>query len=193
MQILKKPSNSSFHKYHENNKQFLKEIKELNHDQVALIKYISSLLSIKEFRKKYGYAYETLNNLIIKFFNLNSKCFISNEAFSEIDRKKLFRSEVLISSKEINKKGCEIDYAYLIPIKNISNELFTRNLPLIQIKNILINSTTKIIVHKNEKKLIKNINTYEKSVFNTNFKINNNAIEKLFGIGISASKLILIN
>tara|TARA_B100001057_G_scaffold41222_1_gene36985 strand:+ start:3747 stop:4328 length:582 start_codon:yes stop_codon:yes gene_type:complete len=193
MQILKSPKKSSFHKYYENNRQFINEIKGMNHDQVALIKYISSLLSVKEFRKKYGYAYETLNNLIIKFFNLNTKCFISNEAYSEIDRKKIFRSEELICRKEINKRGCEIDYAYLIPIKNISNELFARNLPLMQIKNILINSTTKIIVHKNEKKLIKNISAYEKSIFNSNFKINNNTIEKLFGIGIYKSKLTLIN
>ena len=193
MQIQNCATYSSFHKYYENDKQFLNEIKELNHHQVALIKYISSLLSIKEFRKKYGNAYETLNNLIIKFFHLNTKCFISNEAFSEIDRKKIFRSQFMISRKEINRKGCEIDYAYLIPIKNISNELFIRNLPLMQIKNILINSTTKIIIHKKEKELIKNKHDYEKSVFNTKFKINNNAIEKLFGIGISESRLTLIN
>ena len=193
MQILKSPNKSSFHKYYENDKQFINEIKGMNHHQVALIKYISSLLSVKEFRKKHGNAYETLNNLIRKFIYLNTTCFISNKAFSEIDRKNIFRSGKLICKKGINKKECEIDYAYLIPIKDISNELFARNLHLKQIENLLINSTTKIIVHKNEKKLIKKINYYEKSVFNSNFKINNNAIEKLFGIGISESKLTLIN
>ena len=52
MQILKSPNKSSFHKYYEIDKQFRNEIKGMNHHQVALVKYIASLLSVKEFRNK---------------------------------------------------------------------------------------------------------------------------------------------
>ena len=195
MQSLTIPNSSSFYKYHEINQKFQNESKGLINDQIALIKYIYSLLSIREFRSGYGFSYRTLNNLIIDFFNLNTKCFISKKAFSDLERKNLFMSKDQISKKDITKNCFDIDYVYLIPIKEISKELFIRKIDLIQIKNILINSTTKVLVHNDEKRFIKNIKicSCKNKVFKTKFKINSSEIEKLFGIGIEKIRFKLIN
>ena len=77
MQSLTIPNSSSFYKFHEINQKFQNESKGFTNDQIALIKYIYSLLSIREFRSGYVYYYNTINNLIIDFFNLYTKCFIS--------------------------------------------------------------------------------------------------------------------
>ena len=73
--------------------------------------------------------------------------------------------------------------------------MFIRKIDLIQIKNILINSTTKVLVHNDEKRFIKNIKicSCKNKVFKTNFKINSSEIEKLFGIGIEKIRFKLIN
>ena len=139
MQSLTIPSSSSYFKFYENDQKFKRESKGLDHNQIALIKYISYLLSIKEFRDGYGYPYKILNNLIIDFFNLNNKCFISREAFYEIERKKIFISKDQILKKDILKNNNDFDFVYLIPIKKISTELIYTKLHLIQIKYLLIN------------------------------------------------------
>jgi hypothetical protein len=193
MQSLTIPNFSSFDKFYEIDQKFKNETKELVDDQIALIKYITCLLSLKEFRNKYGLAYKILNNLIIDFFNLNTKCFISKQAFSDIKRKKLLMSKDQILKKDIIKKMSDIDYVYLIPIKDISNELFTRKIHAIQIKNILINSTTKIILHKSQKKPIKDTKPNKEKVFRPNFKINSSEIEKIFGIKIEKRRIKLLN
>lgn len=195
MQSLTFQNSSSFYKYYENNQKFKNESKGLIDDQIALIKYIYSLLSIREFRTGYGFSYKTLNNLILDFFNLNTNCFISKKAFYDLERKNLFMSQDQISKKDIIKNGFDIDYVYLIPIKEISKELFIRKIDAIQIKNILINSTTKVLVHNDEKKFIKSIKTCncKNKVFKTNFKINSYEIEKFFGIGIEKIRFKLIN
>ena len=109
MQSLTIPNSSSFYKYHEINQKFQNESKGLINDQIALIKYIYSLLSIREFRSGYGFSYRTLNNLIIDFFNLNTKCFISKKAFSDLERKNLFMSKDQISKKDITKNCFDIE------------------------------------------------------------------------------------
>ena len=193
MKTITVPSYSNFHKYYEKNLEFQKETKGLNSEQIGLIKYIYSLLSIKEFRYNSRFAIKFLNNLIKDFFNLNINCFISKEAFEDIEKQNIFRNKNKISKNDIIKKGCEIEYIYLIPIKIISKELYTRKLHMIEMLNILIKSTTKIIIHKSEKNLIKNIDFDKNKFFNKNYQINKSEIEKLFGLEIQNFSFKLIN
>ena len=193
MKTLSVPTLSNFHKYYEKNLEFQIETKGLNSEQIGLIKYIYSLLSIKEFRHNSRFAIKFLNNLIKDFFNLNYNCFISKEAFEDIEKQNIFRSKNKISKNDIIKKGCEIEYIYLIPIKIISKELYTRKLHMIEMLNILIKSTTKIIIHKSEKNLIKNIDFDKNKFFSKNYQINKSEIEKLFGLEIQNFSFKLIN
>ena len=104
MKTFTVPTISNFHKYYEKNIEFQTKTKGLNTEQIGLIKYIYSLLSIKEFRNNSRYAIKILNNLIRDFFNLNSNCFISKEAYEDLEKQNIFRSENKISIDDFMKK-----------------------------------------------------------------------------------------
>ena len=193
MKTFTVPTTSNFHKYYEKNLEFQRQTKGLNTEQIGLIKYIYSLLTIKEFRNNSRFAIKILNNLIGDFFNLNFNCFISKEAYENLEKQNIFRSENKISIDDFVKKKCEIEYFHLIPIKIISRELYTRKLHIIEILNILIKSTTKIIIHKREKILIENIGFDNKKFFNSNYQFNKSDLEKLLGLEIKNSSFKLIN
>ena len=64
---------------------------------------------------------------------------------------------------------------------------------MIEIINILIKSTTKIIIHKREKILKKNIDFDNKKFFNSKYQFNKSDLEKLLGLEIKNSSFKLIN
>lgn len=193
MQDLKVPYNSSFHKYYEIDEKRKNYIKELSPDEIALIEYIYLLLSIKQFREGKGSAYKHLNNFIIEFAKNNDQLFISKEAAKFFQIKNIKNSNIEIFRNKLSNLKYKIDFAYLIPIKIISKELFKNKYHKLEITRILKNLTSKIIINKNQKHSIKNNPPDQKLIFNEKFNVNNYEIEKLYGIEIIESRIKLIN
>lgn len=193
MQDLKVPYNSSFHKYYEIDQKRQNYIKELSPDEIALIEYISQLLSVKQFREGKGSAYKHLNNFIIEFAKVNDQFFISKEASKFLEIKNIKNSNMEIFKNNLSDFKYKIDFAYLIPIKIISKELFKNKYHKLEITRILKNLTSKIIINKNQKHSIKNNPPDQKLIFNEKFNVNNYEIEKLYGIEIIESRIKLIN
>ena len=181
-QLKEKPTNLI---YVDEAIKYNQRIKKFNINQTTLIRSISSLLSIKDFRNGNGNSKNHLNNMLIDFFNFNNEFYISKQALSVFEKHQpfhnfTFNEEILNNIKSLYK-------GYLIPIENISNELLARHLDHTKIFKLLINLKNRIILLKKEKQLINNLPNNQISFLNENKNL-----EKIIKIKLSPHKIKLV-
>ena len=163
----------------------------LDSDQISLMRSISALLSIREFRNGKGYAFKHLNNLISDFLNTSNYYFISNEALSIIEKDFPFHNNIF--KKNIFKNYQNIEDYPILPIHKLSNELFSRKLNQTQIYKLLSNLKNKVILANNKNKIF-NFDTQNYNLlFQDTADKNKFNLENFIGTKISSKKIKLLN
>jgi len=164
---------------------------QLDSDQISLIKSISSLLSIREFRNGNGYALKHLKNLVFDFLNTSNYYFISNEALSIIESYVPFHNNIF--NKKILKNFKNINEISILPIDKLCNELFSRKLTQNQIYKLLSKLKNKVIIVNNKN----NIFNFDTQNYNLLFQDRADKkkfkLEDFIGTKIYSKKIKLLN
>ena len=163
----------------------------LDSDKISLIKLISSLLSIREFRNGNIYALKHLNNLIADFLNTSNHYFISNEALSIIESDIPFHNNIF--KRNILKNFSNLYEISILPIEKISNELFSRKLKHTQIYKLLSNLKNKVILVNNKNKIFNFDTPNYNLLFQDGSNKNKFDLEDFIGTRISSKKIKLVN
>ena len=191
MNKLEFKKNSIYLEYIDDSIEYKNNKERLNSDQISLMRSISALLSIKEFRNGKGYAFKHLNNLISDFLNSSNHYFISNEALSIIEKDIAFHNNIF--KKNILKNYKHIDEFPIIPIHKLSDELFSRKLTQNQIYKSLSKLKNKVILVNNKN----NIFNFDTQNYNLLFQNGNEKnkfnLEDFVGTKIYSKKIKLIN
>ena len=143
-------------------------LKKFNIDQTTLIKSISSLLAIKDFRNGNGNSKNHLNNMLIDLLKFKNEFYISKNAFKVFENYQPFHNFTF--NEDITNKLNTIYKGYIIPIENISNNLLTSHLDHTQIFKFLINLKNEIIILKEEKQYIENLSNNQTYSINESYK-----------------------
>ena len=186
-QIVIKPK-SIYLDYQNQLNKYNNDLNQLNIDQKILMKVIISILSIRDFRLGYGQSKKHLIHFLEDYINSSNYHFISKAAYKKLDGMNTFHNNTFKRSN-LN----DLYEESFLPLDLISNELINKYFKHSQILRFLNKLKNKIVITKEEKKILNKFSSIDFFLLNSESKLSNLFINKLIGAEICDFKIKLIN